>query len=142
MRAADLWLACVALVEDPAQRDATFFREAVKDITRNGHKLMELLVTRSPRERAGPPALAPGAYVPLPRPHLTTACPRLSRLPTAIDQVYFNRYGKTMEDELLTASNTNLRKTLLKLGRCLSPPPPHPNPLGCCSVLTLLFVCH
>lgn len=49
----------MAPVEDPAERDATFFREAVKDISRNGHKLMELLITRSPRERAGAAARVP-----------------------------------------------------------------------------------
>ena len=40
-------------MEDPAQRDAAVFREAARDVTKNAYKIMELLVTRSPAERAG-----------------------------------------------------------------------------------------
>jgi hypothetical protein len=43
-----VWLS----VEDPAERDATYFRELAKDAKNQGTKIMELLVTRSPRERA------------------------------------------------------------------------------------------
>lgn len=43
----------VCAVEDPAQRDAAVFREAARDVTKNAYKIMELLVTRSPAERAG-----------------------------------------------------------------------------------------
>jgi hypothetical protein len=51
------WFVCVCVcvfvsVEDPAERDATYFRELAKDAKNQGTKIMELLVTRSPRERA------------------------------------------------------------------------------------------
>jgi hypothetical protein len=51
------WFVCLCVcvfvsVEDPAERDATYFRELAKDAKNQGTKIMELLVTRSPRERA------------------------------------------------------------------------------------------
>jgi len=36
----------------------------------------------------------------------------------AIDKQYYAWYGRTMEDEILAASKSDFRKTLLKLGTC------------------------
>ena len=122
-----------AAVENPAERDATFFRELSKDLAKNSYKLMELLVTRSPGERAGAAAAgAGGGCAPVPPTSVCRAAGSFARrrlclcvcvracvcggCRTAIDNVYFLRYGKTLEDELLVQPSSDMRKTLLKLG--------------------------
>jgi len=66
------------LVQNPAERDAAVFREACKDFERNTHRIMELLITRSPKEREGActGARAPPHALPLWR---TDAVPRCVR---------------------------------------------------------------